>query len=115
RSLLAYRFDAEIRWYFAVLGASVAGVTGYLWLKGVYPELPDALRYVSFNTISVATTLGFSNTDYNAWPYFAPLWMLFLSSFCASSSSTGGGIKMMRAMLLWKQLYRELVKLVHPN
>jgi len=115
RSLLAYRHDAEIRWYFAVLGASVAGLTGYLWLKGVYPELPDTLRYVSFNTISVATTLGFSNTDYNAWPYFAPLWMLFLSSFCASSSSTGGGIKMMRAMLLWKQLYRELVKLVHPH
>jgi len=41
--------------------------------------------------------------------------MLFLSSFCASSSSTGGGIKMMRAMLLCKQLYRELVKLVHPH
>jgi len=115
RSLLAYRFDAEIRWYFTVLGVSVAGVTGYLWLKGVYPELPDALRYVSFNTVSVATTLGFSNTDYNAWPYFAPLWMLFLSSFCASSSSTGGRIKMMRAMLLCKQLYRELVKLVHPH
>jgi len=41
--------------------------------------------------------------------------MLFLSSFAASSGSTGGGIKMLRAVLLYKQLYRELIKLIHPN
>jgi trk system potassium uptake protein TrkH len=41
--------------------------------------------------------------------------MLFLSSFITSSGSTGGGIKMLRAVLLYKQLYRELIKLVHPN
>jgi trk system potassium uptake protein TrkH len=41
--------------------------------------------------------------------------MLFLSSFIAGSGSTGGGIKMLRAVLLYKQVYRELIKLVHPN
>jgi trk system potassium uptake protein len=41
--------------------------------------------------------------------------MLFLSSFIAGSGSTGGGIKMLRAILLYKQVYRELIKLVHPN
>lgn len=115
RSLLTYRFDTEIRWYFTVLGISVLGLTYYLLYKGFYLDFPEALRYAAFNTISVATTLGFSTTDYNVWPYFAPLWMLFLSSFIASSGSTGGGIKMLRAMLLYKQVYRELVKLIHPR
>jgi trk system potassium uptake protein TrkH len=115
RSLLAYRHDAEIRWTFGVLGASIAGLTAYLLYKGVYLGFPEALRYVAFNTVTVATTLGFATTDYNVWPYFAPLWMLFLSSFIAGSGSTGGGIKMLRAVLLYKQLYRELIKLVHPS
>ena len=115
RSLLAYRFDSEIRWYFTVLGSSVAVLTLFLLHEGFYPDVFRALRYAAFNTVSVATTLGFSTTDYNVWPYFAPLWMLFLSSFIASSGSTGGGIKMLRAVLLYKQVYRELIKLIHPR
>ena len=115
RSLLAYRFDTEIRWYFTVLSISILGLTFFLLYKDFYLDFPEALRHAAFNTISVATTLGFSTTDYNVWPYFAPLWMLFLSSFIASSGSTGGGIKMLRATLLYKQVYRELIKLVHPR
>ena len=115
RSLLAYRFDTEIRWTFGVLGASVLGLTFYLLYKGFYLDFPEALRYAAFNTIAIATTLGFATTDFNVWPFFAPLWMLFLSSFIAGSGSTGGGIKMLRAVLLYKQVYRELIKLIHPN
>ncbi len=115
RNLFTYRYDAEIRWYFTVLGVSILGLTFFLLYKGFYLDLPEALRHAAFNTVSVATTLGFSTTDYNVWPYFAPLWMLFLSSFVASSGSTGGGIKMLRAILLYKQVYREMVKLVHPR
>ncbi len=115
RNLLTYRFDSEIRWYFIVLAFSILGLTFYLQYKGFYLDFPEALRYAAFNTVSIATTLGFSTTDYNVWPYFAPLWMLFLSSFIASSGSTGGGIKMLRAILLYKQVYRELIKLTHPN
>ncbi|HEY9097882.1 MAG TPA: potassium transporter TrkG [Thiobacillus sp.] len=115
RNLLPYRYDSEIRWYFAVLGVSVFALTLFLLYKGFYLSFPEALRHAAFNTISIATTLGFSTTDYNVWPYFAPLWMLFLSSFVASSGSTGGGIKMLRATLLYKQVYRELIKLVHPR
>ncbi|HMM47853.1 MAG TPA: potassium transporter TrkG [Thiobacillaceae bacterium] len=115
RSFMSYRKDAEIRWTFGVLGVSIAGLTAYLLYKGFYQEFPEALRHAAFNTVSVATTLGFSSTDYGVWPYFAPLWMLFLSSFVSSSGSTGGGIKMLRAVLLYKQFYGELVKLVHPS
>jgi len=115
KSLLAYRLDAELPWFLGVLAVSAVGLAGYLLYEGFYSDFSEALRFAAFNTVSVATTLGFSNTDYNAWPYFAPLWMLFLSSFVACSGSTGGGIKMLRAMLLVKQLYRELIKLIHPS
>ncbi len=115
KNLSAYRFDTEIRWVFFVLSASILGLTFYLLYKGFYLDFPEALRYAAFNTISIATTLGFSTTDFNVWPYFAPLWMLFLSSFIAGSGSTGGGIKMLRAILLYKQVYREMIKLVHPS
>ena len=74
-----------------------------------------ALRYASFNTVSIATTTGFSSTDFNLWPIFAPLWMLFLCCFVSSSGSTGGGIKMIRAKLLARQGLREMLKLIHPS
>lgn len=114
-SFRPYRLDPEVRWFlFAVLG-SCLGLAMFLWLKDVYLDFPTALRYATFNTISMATTLGLATADFNAWPYFAGLWMLFLCSFCTSAGSTGGGIKMMRAILLYKQVYRELVRLLHPN
>ena len=86
-----------------------------LWQRDFFLDLPSALRYAVFNTISVATTLGFATTDYGQWPFFAGLWLLFLCSFATGAGSTGGGIKMMRAILLYKQVYRELQKLIHPN
>jgi trk system potassium uptake protein TrkH len=73
------------------------------------------LRYASFNVVSIATTTGFANTDFNTWPIFAPMWMLFLCSFVSCSGSTGGGVKMIRAQLLAVQVYREFVKLLHPH
>jgi trk system potassium uptake protein TrkH len=45
----------------------------------------------------------------------AGLWMLFLSSFCTSAGSTGGGIKMVRAAILYQQVYREFIRILHPN
>jgi trk system potassium uptake protein len=110
-----YRADPEAGLFVLVtLGSSVV-IAGYLWLHGVYPDFPAALRYATFNTVSIATTTGFASTDYNLWPAFAPLWMLFLCCFVSSSGSTGGGIKLIRAQVLVKQGLREMVKLIHPN
>ena len=115
RSFKVYRHDPEVRWYLLIVLGSCLALAIYLWARGIYLDFPSALRYASFNTISIATSLGLANDDFNAWPYFAALWMLFLGSFSPSAGSTGGGIKMMRALLLYKQVYRELARLVHPN
>lgn len=115
RSLTPYRRDPEIVWYLVTVIGSVVGIAIYLAVLEVYPDFGTALRFAAFNVVSIATTTGFANTDYNLWPIFAPLWMLFLSSFATSAGSTGGGIKMIRAIILYKQVYRELVRAMHPS
>ena len=115
RSLRPYRRDGELPFYLGVLGGSVLLVAVYIWQAGVYAEFGTALRHAAFNTVSVATTLGYASTDYSKWPLFAPLWMLFLCSFATCGGSTGGGIKMMRAVILYKQVFREITHAMHPN
>jgi trk system potassium uptake protein TrkH len=110
-----YRDDPEARWFWIVTLFSSVGLALFLWLHQVYPDYFTALRYAAFNTVSIATSTGFANTDYNLWPIFAPLMMLFLSSFASSSGSTGGGIKMIRAQLLIMQSLREFSRLIHPR
>ncbi len=115
RSLGPYAGDSEIKALLVVLCASIFGIAVFLWSRGVYTEFPTALRYAAFNVASIATTLGFSNTDYGQWPVFAPLWMLILCGFLCCSASTGGGIKMMRALVMFRQMLRETKLLLHPS
>lgn len=115
RSLSPYVNDPEAGWFIGVTLFSILIVAMYIWKDGAYAEFETALRHSAFNLISIATTTGYASVDYALWPIFAPLWMLFLSSFVTSAGSTGGGIKMMRALLLYKQVYRELLRAMHPN
>jgi len=114
RSFKPYHHDPEVRWYIVVMVGSVFAMAAYLFATGTYPSFAQALRFAAFNTVSIATTTGFANTDYTLWPVFAPLWLLFLCSFATCAGSTGGGIKMMRAMILYKQVFRELKRSLHP-
>ncbi|WP_415793083.1 TrkH family potassium uptake protein, partial [Bordetella tumulicola] len=114
-SLRAYRICPQTIPYLTImLGAGLA-ISAFLYVRGVYDDPVQALRYGMFNTISVATTTGFANVDYAAWPLVAPLTMLLLSGFVTSAGSTGGGIKMVRALLLVKQVRNELVVMLHPS
>jgi trk system potassium uptake protein TrkH len=115
KSLKTYLRDPEILWFLGMLLAGVLLATFYLWGFHYYQNTTETLRHVAFNLISIATTAGFMSTDYSQWPFFVPLLMLFLCSFVSCSGSTGGGIKMMRAVLLYKQVYRELLRSMHPN
>ena len=115
RSSAPYRRDPEIPFYFGVLALSTGMLTVYLLAQGVFTDVGEALRYVAFHVVSISTSLGLATHDYTLWPMFAQIWVLFLGSFVACSGSTGGGIKMMRAMILYKQVFREIVRSLHPN
>ena len=114
RSAVPYLDDPELPWFFGVLAVSIGVLTIYLIPYGVHADGWQTLRQVSFHAISLATSLGLAISDYTLWPVFAQLWILFLSSFAACSGSTGGGIKMMRAIILYKQAYREVIHSLHP-
>jgi trk system potassium uptake protein TrkH len=113
-SLETYRQDPEARAIFVVLAVSVVGIAALLSARGVYPDFLEALRHSAFNVVSQATTSGLTSQDYQQWPVFAPYWMLFLSCLVCSTGSTGGGIKMFRALLLTRQAGREMKLLIHP-
>ena len=115
RSLAPLWRDPEARAVLIVMLGSVLLVTLFLWARDVYPSFWTALRYAAFNTISAATTAGYASTDYDQWPVFAPLWLLFLSAWASSSGSTGGGIKMVRALLLVKHAARDFTRILHPR
>jgi trk system potassium uptake protein len=117
-SLKPYRHDPEIRTAAILVAASVVFIAGLLTWHGVYPTFGIALRYSAFNVVSLATTTGWATvgpTGFTTWPVFAPIWMLFLSGIVCNTGSTGGGIKMFRALVLARQAGRELKLLVHPS
>jgi trk system potassium uptake protein TrkH len=114
KSFRLYLRDTEAVSLVVLILASCLGIAMFLWWRNVYPSFWTALRYASFNLVSMATDCGYASADFGKWPIFAPMWMLLLSCIAASSGSTGGGIKMVRTQILFKQAGREFLKLLHP-
>ena len=114
QSFKPYINDREATTFLILMVGSVLIAAGILLHAGTYPDFMTALRYASFNVVSVATDSGFTNQDYNQWPIFVPMWMLLLSCLSASSGSTGGGIRMIRTIILMKQARLEMFKFIHP-
>lgn len=115
RSLRAYAHDAEARHVVRLLAVSCLGVGVYLYATGTYSTLGESIRHATFNIVTIATDCGYATQDFAAWPAFVPMWMLFLSCLTASSGSTGGGIKMIRTLVIGRQAANQLKQLVHPR
>ena len=115
RSPAAYLHDAELRAYVYFLAAMIAAASAYLYATGTFDGALDSLRYGAFQAIAFGTTTGFTTSGYTAWPGMLPV-LLVLSSFVgACAGSTGGGLKVIRVLLLVKQGMREIQQLIHPN
>jgi trk system potassium uptake protein TrkH len=115
RSLRPLWRNVEVRAYAAVMVGATLLISVYIWVDGKYDTYPEALRHTVFHVVSVGTTTGYAAQDYAQWPIFAALLMVLLGCFATCAGSTGGGIKMVRMLLLLKQSYLELVRIVHPN
>ena len=115
RSLAPLWRDIEARSFLALMVGSVLLVTLFLLAHGVYPEFAVAFRHAAFSVVSIATTTGFATVDYGQWPLFAPVLMLFLCGFATCAGSTGGGIKLIRSLVMLKAAKRELTRIVHPR
>ncbi len=114
RSLLIYQKDSETRFFLTVLFACVVLTCGYLYQNHTF-DAKESFAHGLFQAISITTTTGFATRDFAAWPTFLPIMLLMFSFMGGCVGSTGGGIKAMRLMLIYKQGLRELKQLVHPQ
>lgn len=106
--------DKEFLFYTGVLMFSIVAITTELRIY-IYNSVFTALRYASFQVVSIATTTGFTTADFNTWPAFSKSVLLLLMFIGGCAGSTGGAIKNIRILLLIKQAYREFYKLIHPK
>ncbi len=110
-----YWRDVEFRWYCYLLAAVIAISTGVLMQHHYYPDVRTTLVKAIFNVTSLITTTGFTSDNFSAWPSFVPFLIMVASIVGGCGASTSGGVKVMRALLLQKQVARELKQLLHPN
>jgi trk system potassium uptake protein TrkH len=85
-----------------------------LWLTETY-DFTGALRYGLFEVVSIATTAGFGTADFSVWPVFLPVLLFMMAFIGGCAGSTGGGMKAIRILLVFKQGVREIHRLIHPN
>ncbi len=114
RPLALWR-DSECRFFLAGVLVLTVAVTADTWLWGIYESIWTALRYGSFQVISILTTTGYATYDYEQWPAMSQIILLLCMFLGASAGSTGGGMKCLRIMLCIKYCYKELFSLIHPH
>lgn len=106
--------SSEFKFYCSVAFTGIAIITASTMLSGHYSVL-EALRFSSFQVVSIMTTTGFATADYELWPVLSQMLLLCLMFFGGMVGSTGGGMKQVRILLMLKQAYRELYHLIHPH
>ena len=84
-------------------------------IYGMYDSLGETVRHAAFQVASIMTTTGFATTDFDLWPSFSKAMLLCLMVIGASAGSTGGGFKCGRALLLFKNMRRNLKKALYPR
>ena len=115
KMLSGYWQDAECKAYIGMLFFGAIVVSLYLSQTDTYLSVSESVRHGLFHTVSIATTTGYATTNYAAWPAVIPVFLLLLSFVGGSAGSTGGGMKVVRVLLLLKQGAREMMRLIHPN
>ncbi len=105
--------DEELRLYIGIVAGSIALI---VWnLRGFYPTMEETVRHAAFQVGSIITTTGYSTTDFDLWPSFSKTILLCLMVVGACAGSTGGGIKVVRVLLLFKSLRRNIAQMLHPR
>ncbi|NCA68875.1 MAG: potassium transporter [Sphingobacteriia bacterium] len=113
RSLGHYLQEPEFRWLVGIMVTLGMIVTATLMLTGYYGSWADTLHQAIFHTVSIGTTAGFATDRFDQWPSFLPTLLVMVAFIGGCAMSTAGGIKVVRFMLLIKQGYREIIRLVH--
>ena len=115
RNLMVYLKDAEGQGWTLLLVFISALAIYVLWSHGIYNDFWTTVRYGVFTVVSLASTTGFSDTDFTLWPLGIPVIMLLAANIACSAGTPGGGIKMMRILIMLRHLGREMTLLLFPS
>lgn len=105
--------NEELRAYLLVI--SIATLLIAVNIRGEYPNFLQSIRYSLFQVASIITTTGFATTDFNYWPMFSKCILIILMIIGACASSTGGGIKVCRGLVVLKTIKQSIKQMVHPK
>ena len=114
RSIKNYWPDTELKFYLLLIVGISAITVLFLILSGTYVPKDAVLKGI-FAVVSIGTTTGFSSADFSSWPTFLPFLLFYMAIIGACAGSTGGGMKVIRIVLIIKQGFRELERLIHPS
>ena len=115
RRLTNYLADPEFRAYLKLLGGLTSIVLAYLYFTGYYSTLSETFTKGLFQVVSIGTTTGFTTDNFASWPGALPVLLIFSSFVGGCAGSTAGGMKVIRWLLMYKQGWREVQRLVHPS
>lgn len=106
--------NTELKFY---IGIFIAGalIIAFRNLYGVYGSVGKSLRYAFFQSATILTTTGFTTTDYEKWPALSKTILFILMFIGGCSGSTGGGIKVVRVVTLFKHGWKELKYQIYPH
>ena len=105
--------NSELKLYLFFIATSTALIT--FFTKNIFGSLGETIRHAFFQVSSIITTTGFTTTDFNTWPEYAHIILLFLMFSGACAGSTGGGFKVVRLIILSRFAKADLKKLTHPK
>ncbi|MDG2159039.1 MAG: TrkH family potassium uptake protein [Gammaproteobacteria bacterium] len=112
KDIKTYLKDTEFNSYMFI----ILFVLTTLFFYGVLTDYKElTIRQVLFQSVSFITTSGFTSATYYTWPSFVVSMLIAISFIGACAGSTGGGLKVLRVVLLFKLLKRELLKILHPT
>jgi trk system potassium uptake protein TrkH len=110
-----YIKDSEFKAYAMILICSSIVVLVALSLNSEYSSSTETIRHSLFQTISIATTTGYSSQNCSSWPAAIPVILIMVSFIGACVGSTGGGIKVVRILVMFRLGMKEINKFIRPN
>lgn len=114
RSLKVYWRNEEVRAFLLIVLSLTVLIAVCLYFSGRYGMLAS-LRHSAFTLVSIITSTGFITEAFAEWPVFLSLLLIYISFIGGCAGSTAGGVKVVRILLLLKQSYREIMRLIHPR
>ncbi len=107
-------YDTELRTYLVIIGISTLVFSIVLWTQNYY-LIFDSVVQSGFNVASIMTTTGYGTADTDAWPMIIKVWLFLLMFIGGCGGSTGGGIKVVRYIILLKHAYAQMISSYAPQ